>query len=82
MALTPLVTGDALGHTRGVVSHEVPGPIVQFGGVEVDMRLREVRRGSDAVRLQDQPFQLLALMLDRPGSGCGRTEPRSISSTA
>jgi len=76
MALTPLVTGDALGHTRGVVSDVVPGPIVQFGGVEVDMRLREVRRGSDAVRLQEQPFQLLALMLDRPGDVVTREDIR------
>ena len=44
------------------------GQVVRFGGVEVDMRLREVRRGKTAaVRLQEQPFQLLALMLDRPG---------------
>ena len=40
---------------------------MQFGDVQIDMRLREVRRGADAVRLQDQPFQLLSLMLDRPG---------------
>jgi TolB-like protein/tetratricopeptide (TPR) repeat protein len=60
----------------GDVSHEVPGPIVQFGGVEVDMRLREVRRGADTVRLQEQPFQLLALMLDRPGDVVSREDIR------
>ena len=49
---------------------------MQFGGVEVDMRLREVRRGSDAVRLQEQPFQLLALMLDRPGDVVTREDIR------
>jgi TolB-like protein/Tfp pilus assembly protein PilF len=54
----------------------VPGPVVQFGGVEVDMRLREVRRGDDAVRLQEQPFQLLALMLDRPGDVVTRDDIR------
>ena len=58
------------------MSHEVPGPVVQFGGVEVDMRLREVRRGADAVRLQEQPFQLLALMLDRPGDVVTREDIR------
>jgi TolB-like protein/Tfp pilus assembly protein PilF len=58
------------------VSHEIPGPVVQFGGVEVDMRLREVRRGADAVRLQEQPFQLLALMLDRPGDVVTREDIR------
>ncbi len=58
------------------MSHEIPGPVVQFGGVEVDMRLREVRRGADAVRLQEQPFQLLALMLDRPGDVVTREDIR------
>jgi TolB-like protein/tetratricopeptide (TPR) repeat protein len=58
------------------VSQAVPGPVVQFGDVEVDMRLREVRRGTDAVRLQEQPFQLLALMLDRPGDVVTREDIR------
>ncbi len=49
---------------------------MQFGGVEVDMRLREVRRGDDAVRLQEQPYQLLALMLDRPGDVVTREDIR------
>ena len=40
------------------------------------MRLREVRRGSDAVRLQEQPFQLLALMLARPGDVVTREDIR------
>ncbi len=65
----------ALGDTRGAVS-ETPGPVVQFGGIEVDMRLREVRRGDDAVRLQEQPYQLLSLMLDRPGDVVTREDIR------
>ena len=40
------------------------------------MRLREVRRGSEAVRLQEQPFQLLALMLERPGDVVTREDIR------
>lgn len=54
----------------------MPDPVVQFGDVLVDMRLREVRRGEEAVRLQDQPFQLLALMLDRPGDVVTREDIR------
>jgi TolB-like protein/tetratricopeptide (TPR) repeat protein len=54
----------------------MPEPVVQFGDVLVDMRLREVRRGDEAVRLQDQPFQLLALMLDRPGDVVTREDIR------
>ena len=47
---------------------------VRFGDVEIDLRLREVRRGAAAVRLQEQPFQLLALMLDRPGDVVSRDD--------
>ena len=49
---------------------------VRFGDVEIDLRLREVRRGAAAVRLQEQPFQLLALMLDRPGDVVSRDDIR------
>ena len=58
------------------MSQDTSSPVVQFGDVEVDMRLREVRRGSDAVRLQDQPFQLLSLMLARPGDVVTREDIR------
>jgi TolB-like protein/tetratricopeptide (TPR) repeat protein len=50
--------------------------LVRFGDVEIDLRLREVRRGSAAVRLQEQPFQLLALMLDHPGDVVSRDDIR------
>ena len=50
--------------------------VVRFGDVEVDLRLREVRRGAAAVRLQEQCFQLLALMLDRPGDVVSRDDIR------
>ena len=58
------------------MSQELSSPVVHFGGVEVDMRLREVRRGSEAVRLQEQPFQLLALLLARPGDVVTREDIR------
>ena len=58
------------------MNQDISTPVVQFGGVEVDMRLREVRRGNDAVRLQEQPFQLLALMLARPGDVVTREDIR------
>ena len=58
------------------MSQELSSPVVHFGGVEVDMRLREVRRGSEAVRLQEQPFQLLALMLAQPGDVVTREDIR------
>ena len=51
--------------------------VMRFEDVEIDLRLREVRRGAaGAVRLQEQPFQLLALMLDRPGDVVTREDIR------
>ena len=36
---------------------------VRFGSFELDVRLRELRTGSTRVRLQEQPFEILRLML-------------------
>ena len=39
----------------------------KFGTFEVDLRARELRKGGIRIRLQDQPFEILAMMLERPG---------------
>ena len=41
--------------------------IVRVGGVEIDMRRHEVRRGGQTIRLQQQPFQILALLMEHAG---------------
>jgi len=41
--------------------------IVRFGTFEVDLRSGELRRSGLKIKLQDQPFQLLAVLLERPG---------------
>jgi len=43
---------------------------------EVDLEQRELRRNGLRVRLQDQPFQLLAALLERPGRIVTRAELR------
>ena len=40
---------------------------VKFGSFELDVRLRELRTASSRVRLQEQPFEILRMMLERPG---------------
>src|SRR5687767_5628199 len=58
-------------------THAMASSAMRFEDVEIDLRLREVRRGAaGAVRLQEQPFQLLALMLDRPGDVVTREDIR------
>jgi Tol biopolymer transport system component/DNA-binding winged helix-turn-helix (wHTH) protein len=51
-----------------------PGSIIQFGIFEADLRAGELRRSGSKVRLQDQPFQVLALLLERPGQLVTREE--------
>src|SRR6188472_3593056 len=46
----------------------------KFGTFEVDLRARELRKGGIRIRLQDQPFEILAMMLERPGDVVTREE--------
>ena len=46
---------------------EIPVPIVKFGVFEVDLRAGELTRLGKRVRLQEQPFQLLVMLLAKPG---------------
>jgi len=47
---------------------------VRLGTFELDVRSRELRDGSQRVRLQEQPFEILRLMLERPGDVVTRDE--------
>jgi TolB-like protein/DNA-binding winged helix-turn-helix (wHTH) protein len=50
---------------------------IRFGPHEVDLRSRELRKHRTRMRLQDQPFQVLAMLLERPGELVTREELRS-----
>ena len=41
--------------------------IVSFGAFEADLPARELRKRGLKIRLQDQPFQVLTILLERPG---------------
>jgi len=53
-----------------------PQRIVSFGSFEVDLGSRELRRQGLKISLQDQPFRLLALLLERAGEVVTREELR------
>src|SRR3981189_1951839 len=55
----------------------LPSNIVRFGIFEANLETGELRRNGARVKLQDQPFQLLALLLARPGEIVTREEVRS-----
>jgi DNA-binding winged helix-turn-helix (wHTH) protein/tetratricopeptide (TPR) repeat protein len=55
---------ESCGQTRG------------FGVFEVDLRSGELRRRGVRIKLQEQPFQILSLLLERPGEVVTRDELR------
>lgn len=54
-----------------------PNDIVLFGDFEVDLRSRELRRQGATVRLPDQSFQVLTMLLERRGELVTRREIRN-----
>ena len=47
---------------------------VRFGTFEVDLRAGELRRNGSKIKLQEQPFQVLIMLLKRPGELVTREE--------
>ena len=41
--------------------------VIRFGVFEVDLRTGELRKSGVKIRLQEQPFQVLAALLERRG---------------
>jgi eukaryotic-like serine/threonine-protein kinase len=58
------------------VPRSSPEPVVRFATFEVDLQHGEVRKNGLKVRLQDQPFQVLAILLKRSGEVVTREELR------
>lgn len=48
--------------------------VVRFGVYEVDPQAGELRRNGVKIKLQEQPFQLLTILLERPGEVISREE--------
>ncbi len=51
--------------------------VIHFGVFEADLRAGELRRNGSKVKLQEQPFQILAMLLERPGEIVTREELRA-----
>jgi DNA-binding winged helix-turn-helix (wHTH) protein/Tol biopolymer transport system component len=50
--------------------------LIRFGLYEVDLTARELRRDGAIVKLQDRPFEVLAVLIERPGDVITRDEFR------
>ena len=53
------------------------GKIVRFGVFEADLVSGELRKNGSVVRLQEQPFQVLVMLVERPGEMVTRDELRA-----
>jgi DNA-binding winged helix-turn-helix (wHTH) protein/WD40 repeat protein len=51
-------------------------PIVKFGAFEVNLRSGELRRHGIRIKLQRQPYQILVMLLEKPGEVISREEIR------
>jgi DNA-binding winged helix-turn-helix (wHTH) protein/Tfp pilus assembly protein PilF/TolB-like protein len=49
-------------------------PVIRFADFEVDLRAGELLKNGQRIRLQAQPFQVLAMLLERPGETVTREE--------
>src|ERR1700687_3757456 len=48
--------------------------LVRFGTFEVDLQEQELRKSGIRIKLQEQPFQILTMLLERPGHTVSREE--------
>jgi Tol biopolymer transport system component/DNA-binding winged helix-turn-helix (wHTH) protein len=62
---------------EGPVPDNSSPKIIRFSTFEVNLHTGELRQRGQKVRLQEQPFQVLAALLERPGDVVTREELRS-----
>lgn len=60
-------------HLDGLMT---PARLVRFGLYEVDFGARELRKDGAKIKLQDRPFEILSIFLERPGEVITREEFR------
>lgn len=57
-----------------LLSAKGPSPLLRFASFEMDFDRRELRRHGYKIKLQDIPFQVLTILLERPGELVTREE--------
>lgn len=67
----PFGVGEMLARVRALLRRQGKnsenGPVVSFGGVQVDFSRRAVSRGGEPVRLTQIEYRLLGLLIAKPG---------------
>jgi DNA-binding winged helix-turn-helix (wHTH) protein/TolB-like protein/Flp pilus assembly protein TadD len=67
----------ASGTRYAMHANQPAATLLRFGAFEADVQSGELRKQGKRVRLQDQPFQLLVMLLEAPGQLVTRDELRS-----
>jgi eukaryotic-like serine/threonine-protein kinase len=52
-------------------------PTIRFGGFEADLHAGEIRKSGSRIKVQDQPFRVLQILLEHPGDLVTREELQS-----
>ena len=65
-----------INNTEGIPYEKSYGDsqLIRFGVFEIDLRAGELHKNGLKVKLQEQPFQILALLLEHPGKIVTREE--------
>ncbi len=64
----------SIGVAAGMERSQVPTDRVRFGAFELDLRAGELYRNDEKIKLQEQPFQILCVLLEKPGEVVTREE--------
>src|SRR5215467_4495386 len=72
--LSPRLRSVRLAVAALVTHSGLPAGPVHFGDFELDFAKGELRKHGVRVQLQEQPFQVLIALLERPGEVIGREE--------
>src|SRR5215472_1465600 len=71
------ILGEMLDSCKFQVSVHIEAPNrVRLGEFELDLRAGELRNGNQKIRLQEQPFQILLMLVERRGDLVDREEIR------
>lgn len=77
-SLTPLDAGAILPRILGMEQSSRSPRNVRFGIFEADLDAGELRKHGHRLKLSEQPFQVLAMLLGRPGEIVSREELRQV----
>jgi Tol biopolymer transport system component/DNA-binding winged helix-turn-helix (wHTH) protein len=69
-----VVVKSILRHKKVSMATTENSSVIQFGLYEADLQARELRKSGVRIKLQEQPFQILATLLERPGEIVPREE--------